>query len=180
MYHQVMPSIVDYLSIFGPGLGSKESLDEKYSSFKEQMLFGRHGVAITDGTTNRSGQQFQITYVLRSIANSSPPGMALEKQYWNARPAVIHHQFDVSNGNTLWLVVQGGQELENRIQELTGPSGRPEDKSFETAEESFRSSLAVHLLNCYWASEGWRWRMQSLTRLMDQKVNDNIEFITTC
>jgi hypothetical protein len=175
MYHQVMPIIVDYLSIFGPGLKSKNYLDENFSSFREQMLFGRYGSAMMDNHIGRSGQQFQITYVLRSMANSSPQGTSRENQFWNARPAVIHHQFDTVNGNTLWLVAQGGEELEKRIQELTGSSGRIEDKSFGNATESFRSSLSVHLLNCFWASEGWRWRIQSLTQLLEQKVNKHDE-----
>src|ERR1700753_1908232 len=180
MYHQVMPSIVDYFSIFGPGFRIKDHLDENFSSFREQMLFGRHGSAITDGHIGRSGQQFQITYVLRSMVDSSAQGTVREQQYWNTRPAVIHHQFDAINGNSFWLIAQGGSELEKRIQEMTGSSGRMEDKSFGNAAESFRSSLSVHLLCCFWASEGWRWRIQSLNQLMEEKVGSHASLLDAC
>ncbi|KAJ9656960.1 hypothetical protein H2201_008363 [Coniosporium apollinis] len=87
----------------------------------------------------------------------------LKRRTWSIRQAAFHHQFDVEEGTTLWISTKGGlDDLKERVESLTGPNGRLEDRSFGTTAECFRSSLAVHLMYCHWSTEGWRWYIEFL------------------
>lgn len=68
------------------------------------------------------------------------------------------------------MIAKGDLELKDRIQDLTGVRGRPEDQSFGTPTESFRSSLGVNLLLAHWSTEEWRWYIQHLESVIEDEV----------
>jgi hypothetical protein len=94
------------------------------------------------------------------------------KKEWPIRQAAIHHQFDVLEGTTLWLITKGNLDLKDRIQDITGKDGRPEDRAFGTSEECFKSSLAVHLMLCHWSTEEWRWYIQRLEAVIEEETEN--------
>jgi hypothetical protein len=61
-------------------------------------------------------------------------------------------------------------DIQKRIQELTGENGDEEDRSFETRARSFISSLAVHSVLAQWASEDWRGYIRWLEQVLEEKV----------
>ena len=89
---------------------------------------------------------------------------------WSIRQAAIHHQFDVEEGTHLWILTKGHEDLLDHFKELTGKRGRPEDKSFSTVDECFRSSLSAHLMYCNWSTEGWRWYIQWLEEIIEART----------
>ncbi|XTI86036.1 hypothetical protein V2W45_1306373 [Cenococcum geophilum] len=160
-YHQVMPSHLDFLSIFGQQDDAREL---RFSGFRYQIFWSSRRVTINPGgpcvsELGRSGRYFQISYNLKTVIDAAEfkkPPPSPEEQEWSIRQAAFHHQFDVETGVTLWITTSGHDDIQKRVQELTGPRGRPEDHSFSTVAQCFKSSLAVHLLFCHWSTRNWR------------------------
>jgi hypothetical protein len=167
-YHQVMPSYLDFMSVFGR---QSDARDLRFSGFREQTLLSNPPRSASEQTLGRSGQQFQLCYNLKSVACPAGSNSVPIKEDWpSIRQAAFHHQFDVAKGNTLWIITKGDLELKSRVESMTGPDGRPEDKAFDTPKESFKSSLAAHLLYCHWATEEWRWYVQWLEEIIQREV----------
>ena len=152
-YHQVMATYLDFMLVFG---AQSKQRDLRFSGFREQTMISSPARGLRIPELGRSGRQFQLCYNLKSVAYKT------EQNEWSVRQAAIHHQFDVEEGTALWIVTMGRTDLLDRFKELTGKDARPQDKSFATPEECFRSSLAVHLMYCYWSTENWRWYIQHL------------------
>ncbi|KAI9776788.1 MAG: hypothetical protein M1816_005082 [Peltula sp. TS41687] len=163
----LMPNYLDFVSVFGSQALPREL---RFSSFREQILLSSppRGPAVPD--LGRSGRQFQLCYNLKAVTCLSDANTATKSKEWSIRQAAFHHQFDVEEGTTLWIVTQGSLDLKNRVQEMTGKDGRPEDRAFRNPEECFRSSLAIHLLYCHWSTEEWRWYIQWLEDVIDQEL----------
>jgi hypothetical protein len=172
-YHQVMTGYLDFLSVFG---SQSEPRDLRFSGFREQTALKSPACGPAVPSLGRSGRQIQLSFNLKGVACIYPDGNNMQNKYWSLRQAAIHHQFDVELGTTLWIITKGNLELKERIQEITGADGRPEDRSFGTVEECFKSSLAVHLLLCHWSCEEWRWYILWLEQTIAYKVSeDNTE-----
>ena len=174
-YYQVMPSYLDYLLVFGIHTHARE---KRFSGFSAQIQFD-HRPDLAVECLARSGRQFQLCYNLKSVAKWTEPGQLDPSNYgWSVRQGAFHHQLDVDKGNALWIVTRAGLDLKRRVEDMTGKTGRSEDRQFQTPEECLRSSLAVHLLFCYWASENWRTYFQWLEDTMDDEVSSTyyVEF----
>ncbi|ERF69788.1 hypothetical protein EPUS_07044 [Endocarpon pusillum Z07020] len=165
-YHQVMPEYLDFISVFGQQSSSREL---RFSGFREQVLLSKPVKGLSMPSLGRSGRQYQLCYNLKSVACLSAADTTLKQKEWSIRQAAFYHQFDVGHGTTLWIVTKGDLEIKERLQEMTGKDGRPEDRAFGTPEECFRSSLAVHLLYCHWSTEAWRWYLQWLEDVTDHE-----------
>lgn len=167
-YHQVMPGYLDFMCVFG---SQSEPRGLRFSGFREQtsLVTPPCGPAVPD--LGRSGRQFQICYNLKSVACTSTAGAPVEQMIWSIRQAAFHHQFDVLEGTTLWIVTKGDLNIRSRVQDMTSIKGRPEDRAFDTPEDSFKSSLAVHLLYSHWSGEEWRWYIQWLEDIIEQEVS---------
>jgi len=150
-YHQVMPAYLDFLSVFGQ---QSKPRDLRFSGFREQSVLSNPPRGLIIPAFGRSGCQIQLCYNLKS-PSIVPSKSAMPKE-WSIRQVAVHHQFDVVEGTALWIITKGDQLFKERIQDLTGKDGRPEDRAFGTPGESFRSSLAVHLLACHWSTGDWR------------------------
>ncbi|KAK8038982.1 hypothetical protein PG993_007393 [Apiospora rasikravindrae] len=167
-YHQVMPNIVDFISLFGE---KSQPNDLIFSGFSAQPIMTKpvSGRAV-DGL-GRSGKQYQLCYNLKCANMKMKHPTDFTSDEWSIHQAVIHHQFDVVGGETLWLVVKRGMDLElqKRFKDLMSDKSPSEYRSFGDPEESFRSSLSAHLMYCLWAREGWRGYIGWLERLADQE-----------
>lgn len=164
-----MPSYLDFISVFG---SQSEPRDLRFSSFRERILLASppRGPAIP--SLGRSGRQFQLCYNLKAVACISSTNTNTKNKEWSIRQAAFHHQFDVEEGTTLWMVTKGDREIKLRVQDMTGKDGRSEDRAFGTPEECLKSSVAVHLLYCHWSTEEWRWYIQWLEEVIDQEVSN--------
>jgi len=169
-YHQVMPVYIDFMSVFGT---CTEERDLRFSGFREQSFMGenRRGLAIPG--LRRSGRQFQLCYNLKCVTLHTENKEAPDLNVWSIRQAAIHHQFDVEEGTTLWIVTMGNLEIQQRFKELTirDPS-RPDDLStFDTPEKCFLSSLEAHLVYCHWSTEDWRGYIRWLELVIAREVS---------
>lgn len=146
-YHQVMPVYLDFMLVFG---AQSDAKDLRFSGFREQIRLkvqpSRHVIP----ELGRSGRLFQLCYNLKGVQAKKQSNENIKLDEWSIRQAAIFHQFDVEHGTTLWIVTKGGKDILNRYKELTGPDGRPGDKTFTDTEACFRSSLSTHLLICHW------------------------------
>jgi hypothetical protein len=167
-YHQVMPSYLHFLSAFGQ---QTKPHNARFSGFREHTTLAAPspGLAIVD--LGRSGRQFQLCYNLKSVSCTSAPDTVKRQKVWSIRQVALYHQFDIVEGTTVWLLTKGGLDLKDRIKELTGRNGRPEDRSFGNPQECFQSSLAVHLLLTHWSTDEWRWYIQWLEDVIDEEVS---------
>lgn len=175
-YHQVMPGYLDFLFSFGAKI---EPRDFRFSAFCEQTLLNYpvRGPAVPG--LGRSGRQIQLSFNLKGVSCISSAKLSASEKMWSMREAAIHHQFDIELGTTLWIVTKGNLELKERIQDMTGQDGRLEDRSFGTVRQCFISSLAVHLLFCYWSCEAWRWYLLWLEEVIADAVSVDIIHIPT-
>jgi hypothetical protein len=166
-FHQVMPSYLDFISAFGLQL---EQRDARFSGFHEQTTLSvpemKRPVMPQLG---RSGRGYQLCYNLKAVVDKGKKG---KDKDWSKRQAVIHHQFDVDKGTALWICTEGRKTsgLFDRIRDLTSDPKRPEDWSYGTKEQSFRSSLASHVTCCHWSTEEWRTHMTWLEETVEKEV----------
>lgn len=158
-YHQVMPVYLDFIFVFG---AQSEARDLRFSDFREQTEIKEHTRSLE--IPGRSGRRYQLCYNLKGVTFKE------HVNEWSIRQDVIYHQFDVVHGTTLWIVAKGRLDVQQRFKELTGPNGRPEDKSFGNVYECFRSTLAAHSMFCQWSMEDWRWYIRWLEELVDTEV----------
>lgn len=176
-YHQVMPAYLDFLLVFGQ---RSEQPDERFSGFKTQRLFRKSPTSanMEIPELGRSGRHYQMCYNLKcvdlkarregAIVNEGDSeDISLEE--WTIRQAAIHHQFDVVEGTALWIVTKGDVDLQQRYKDMTAGDSRPEDRSFTSPTEVFRSTLAVHLMFCYWAIQDWKGHVRWLEKVVDSK-----------
>jgi hypothetical protein len=198
-YHQVMPAMIEFLSVFAQPPQKREL---GFSGFFEQVtLSHRNTVAMATGaiqqvTANskqplttrsgvpigpvvsalgRSGRHYQMCYNLKRVARTKGDAKSsIDNQNWSIQQNEFHHQFDVSEGTALWISAKGGlNDYRQEVLELTGGTqgAKPEDLFFDSRDKSFASSLTVHLMNCHWASQDWRGYIRYLEDAIEQKVS---------
>ena len=165
-YHQVMPAYLDFLTVFGSHTGPKEL---RFSGFRDQIHFESSGNPIDP--LRRSGRQYQLSFNLKSVICKTPPTTHVESSVWSIRPVAIHHQFDIEEGTTLWIITKGNLELQKRVKDMTSSQGRPVDKNFDTTENCLRSTLGVHLMIVHSSAEEWRPYVQWLEDVVDLHVS---------
>jgi hypothetical protein len=166
-YHQVMPAYLDFMFVFGT---QTDPADLRFGSFREQIIMKDPPRGPSSLDMRRSGRQFQLCYNLKGVTRKKKDDKNIKLSEWSIRQAAIHHQFDVVFGTTLWIVTKGRLDLQKRFKHLTGSNGRPEDRSFGSVYECFRSSLAAHLMYCYWSTEDWRWYICWLEDVIKKEV----------
>ncbi|XMA09782.1 hypothetical protein WAI453_002573 [Rhynchosporium graminicola] len=116
-YFQVMPSSIDFISVFTVHPG--QQIEAVELRFKFPTLL-------------------QLCYNLKCVAFKYGSGRR-EYWLWSPRQAAVHHQLDVGEGTALWIFASARDELQERVSELTGPEGRLDDRTFDTPAESFIS-----------------------------------------
>jgi hypothetical protein len=121
-------------------------------------------------TLGRSGRQYQQCYNLKRVSRTKGTARdEVSKQRWSVQQNEFHHQFDVQEGTQLWMNAKGRlNDYRNQVLDLTGGiAGQPEDLSFATKEDCFRSSLTIHLMNCHWSTDDWRGYMNYLEEAIE-------------
>src|SRR4051812_44678469 len=122
-YHQVMPSYLDMISVFGSQLEAREL---RFSGFREQTILSSPDPGTIIPDLGRSGKQFQLCYHLKTVDCTSGLNTRRQDMTWSIRPATFLHQFDVVYGTTLWIITKGEvKDIKESIQEVTGVKGRP-------------------------------------------------------
>ncbi|KAL5371663.1 hypothetical protein DPSP01_014099 [Paraphaeosphaeria sporulosa] len=185
-YHQIMPAFIDFIAVFAHPPRQKEIgfsgfFDQTTLSYRpttsnaaQQSSTGAlptantaqpltQAVKVPRGPTitalGRSGRQYQMCYNLKRVARiDDKSSNKFTDQDWSIQQSQFHHQFDVEQGTTLWMNAKGRlKDYRDKVLELTGSAkGIPEELTFDTTENCFRSSLIVHLMNCHWATGDWR------------------------
>jgi hypothetical protein len=146
-----MPSYVEFVALFEQR-STPRIRDLGFIGFRSQALLSDNPSRLVIPDLRRSGQQYQMCYALKSVN----PGFGhAPTDLWKQRQIAVHHQFEVVGGTMLWIMTASNLAMKDRVQELTGAHGRPEDKAAHTPTECFKSSLAVHSLCIQWATENW-------------------------
>jgi hypothetical protein len=172
-----MPAYLDFISVFG---SQDDPRDLRFSGFREQTLIAKgpniRGPAVL--SLGRSGRQFQLCYNLKAVACTSP--INEKNKTWSIRQTAYHHQFDVEKGASLWIVTKGDLQIKDRVEEMTGQNGKPEDRNVSTLQDCFKFNLKVHLLCCHWSTEEWRWYIQWLEEMIDIEVSKCLGQLILC
>jgi hypothetical protein len=147
-FHQIMPNILDFISVFGVQAKPRHI---QFSSFREQNLVSRRVDELEIPHLARSGRQYQICYNLKSVIFDA------EFKQWNVAQAAAYHQFDCQTARTLWIFVQGEWDMRDRISSMTQDSWKPGDHglNFQNGPDCFMSTIQIHLSFCEWAMESW-------------------------
>jgi hypothetical protein len=198
-YFQVMPSYIDFVSAFCKKRQDDEDVsDLRFSSFRESIRLSPIACGLNLPHLALSGRGFQLSYNLKSVTNKSKektswPAViqSKEKWDWSVRQAVFHHQFDMKEGSSLWIITSARDYLQKRVQRLTGQTERrppitsqanisedetelqssPADRNYTTAADSFIASLSIHLMLAQYASEDWRGYVRWLEQMLEKKVS---------
>lgn len=198
-YFQVMPSYIDFVSAFCKKRQDDEDVsDLRFSSFRESIRLSPDSCGLNLPHLALSGRGFQLSYNLKSVTNKSKerpswPGVQdrMEKWDWSVRQAVFHHQFDMKEGRSLWIITSARHYLQERVQKLTGqmerrpsthashgeddlelPSSRT-DRTYTTTEDSFVASLSMHLMLAQYSSEDWRGYVRWLEQMLEKTVSND-------
>jgi hypothetical protein len=163
-----MPVYLDFIFVFG---AQSDPTDLRFSGFREQILIRRPARGPSIPEIDRSGRNYQLCYNLKGASFKKRSDENIKLDEWSIRQMAIHHQFDVVTASALWIVTKGRTDIQQRYKELTGAEGQHEDKSFDTIDACFRSTLAVHLLFCHWSTEDWRWYIRWLETVIDAEVS---------
>lgn len=163
-----MPAYLDFMLVFG---AQSDPKDLRFSGFREQVKLKAPVAENVIPALGRSGRHYQLCYNLKSVQKKKKSDESIELDEWSIRQTAVYHQFDVDAGNSLWIVTKGGDDLLEQWEELTGQSGRPQDRQFQTPSLAFGSSLSAHLMFCHWSTEDWRWYSQWLEEVLDHVVS---------
>ena len=156
-----MPSYLEFLLLFGRHRHSRE---RRFSAFRSEVLLDGRNLNLE--LLGRHGNHFELCYNLKTVARWTTDG-----DQWSIRQGAFYHKFDVRQGNAVWLITRAGLDIKERIESLTGKTGRPEDREFQTPAQCLKSSLAVHLLLCQWSAINWRTYFQYLEDLVETQVS---------
>ena len=151
-YHQMIPSILDFLFSFGAQHHAKDFL---YAGFRQDTRLIDSEKTTSISALGRSGRAIQLCYSLRSV--EAVPRQ--EEWPWSVRNTALHHTFDLESGRTSWLIVkgEGGASMKERIiNETSSPKGTMFEK-FSSPSQVFSTTFISHLLLCNWSVENWRW-----------------------
>jgi hypothetical protein len=174
-YFQVMPSYIDFLSVFAIRFGEQVDVsDLRFSGFKQRLLLSPMPTSprsLNLPKLGLSGRSFQLCFNLKSVFLKEATGLR-ERWMWSPRQAVFHHQFDIGHGTSLWIMASARDDIQKRVQELVGENSDDRDRSFNSPICSFVSSLAVHTMLAQWASEDWRGYIRWLEKVLEEKVVD--------
>lgn len=160
-FYQVMPDYLDFLYVYAPSNGKDNELH--FSGFRTEKALINPPLGMDIPELGRSGRKYQLCYNLKTAASK-------KDGTWKILQAAIHHQFDVGQGIQLWLVGDPHAAINKRIGELY-PEQNIYPTSFSTMGQSFKSSMAIHLVYAQWAKSEWRWNVKFLEDVAQDLVS---------
>jgi hypothetical protein len=170
-YFQVMPSILDFLYVYGAKRGEDPEL--RFSGFKAEKTLTNPDPDLTIPALNRSGLGFQMCYNLKSVwvKDKNETEGVIVNTSWKIRQAVIHHQFDLVKSTQLWILGDPRGSMHELMEHQFNEQSRENASKFESFSQSFKTSLDVHVTYARWAAEGWRWHVQWLEETIQRLVS---------
>ncbi|RTE80741.1 hypothetical protein BHE90_004789 [Fusarium euwallaceae] len=148
-FHQVDPSFLDYVFSFG---STEEPLDYHMTGFNcSDSLDVAAGRLLNIPKLGRSGREFRMQYLLRSLERGSQPGNT-----GNIRQMAVYHTFDIVTGKALWINLKANGLMESRLREATADFPALGPKAMDTLAGSFTATLAAHMVHLEWCDEDWR------------------------
>ncbi|ORY00288.1 hypothetical protein BCR34DRAFT_638237 [Clohesyomyces aquaticus] len=163
-----MPAYLEFILEFG---ARNNPTDARFSGVRDQIVLHDPTPGPIISALGRSGRHFQLCYSLSRVRPNEDDEEGLDMSKWVFNQAAVYHRFDVDNGTVLWVVTQAGLDLQQRYKILTGPNGRPEDKTFDTPIHSLRSSLSAHLMYCHWSTESWHGYLRAIHAECDRTMH---------
>ncbi|KAH7378714.1 hypothetical protein BKA66DRAFT_141601 [Pyrenochaeta sp. MPI-SDFR-AT-0127] len=144
-FYQVPPAILDLLSTFKH---SEISIDRHFTGFFGEYIYSsdQRDSILPISQLGRSGYFLKQCYRLRFLEKA--PYQPLS---WNTNQVVIHHSFDILNGQTVWISLEGDVSLDERIRSMLAQC-RPS----QNYAQAFQLTLSTHLMICQWCDESWQ------------------------
>jgi len=168
-YHQVMPSILDFLFPFGR---QEYARDLYFSGFRHETRLESIYKELNIHELGRSGRELRMCYSLKAVEpteyNPSTP--------WSIRQTVVYHSLDVETERAFWIVIKGDELIKDRIEDtvrnpvarktLGGQSGKKSN--------AFTRSLATHMIVCDWCGADWRWYINYLEECTQDRTRSTL------
>ncbi|KAI1747623.1 hypothetical protein F4782DRAFT_419012 [Xylaria castorea] len=172
-YHQVMPTYIDFLLVYG---AEEEDRELRYNAFRTQTTCVNPELGNIIPDLNRSGRQHEICYNLKAVTPKDPSKTQLAGNRWRIRQAAIYHRLDLGTGSALWIIADPREAVKKLIGEILPEGPVPKGFHFDSVSMSFNSSLDTHKALAQWASDEWRWHLQSLEATIDNLTRPALLF----
>ncbi|KAI0104319.1 hypothetical protein GGR51DRAFT_549558 [Nemania sp. FL0031] len=171
-YHQVMPTYIDLLLVYG---AEEKDRELRYGAFRTRTTFidPEPGNVIPD--LKRSGRQHEICYSLKAVTLKDPTNQRPGHR-WRIRQSAIYHRLDLGTASALWIIADPREAVKKVIGEILPEGLVPRGFSFDSFSGSFNSSLETHLVLAHWASDEWRWYLRTLEETIDNLTRPALLF----
>ncbi|KAH7029580.1 uncharacterized protein B0I36DRAFT_411571 [Microdochium trichocladiopsis] len=194
-YHQVH-SYYLYFMGFHVQYGMAMSLHDNYGSFHGDDSLEERSLAIPE--LGRSGHRIRLSYALRTAMWQRPTHMEMQRRNenltvdeihkkedheWCKPEAIVHHQFDLITGNSLWIITTARLDTEGSKkspiwERFLSPLFNEKNKSqaFETPQSALQANFDVHLRLAHWSIGEWSefiQHMESSLSLVTWDMSDN-------
>ena len=150
-FYQVPPALLDLMSTFKH---SGVILDRHFNGFVGEYTYSpdQRDSIIPISQLGRSGYYLKQCYRLRFLEK-----VHYQPFPWEARQVVVHHSFDIQNGQALWLTLEGNASLDERIRAMLSQCGFSRNYA-----QAFELTLSTHLMICQWCDENWQEFVESI------------------
>ncbi|KAI3319817.1 hypothetical protein HD806DRAFT_547709 [Xylariaceae sp. AK1471] len=172
-YHQVMPTYIDLLVVYG---AEEEDRELRYNAFRTRTTFINPEPGSVIPELNRSGRQHEICYNLKAVTPKDASKNQFVKNRWKIRQAAVYHRLDLGTGSALWIIADPREAVKRVIGEILPEGTVPRGFQFDSFPESFSTSLDTHLALAQWASDEWRSHLQSLEETIDNLTRPALLF----
>lgn len=158
-FFQVMPAFIELILPFGRKLYDSNF---HFSAFRQDVrLDPKAGRGKLD-EVNRSGQDYQLCYNLKSVV------LSIEQDWpWSFQQAAVSHCFDVGKGSSSWILLEAQSNIRQRVTEVlkTILDGNPD--AYSNKITNFAHSLVCHMVLANWCVENWRWYIEHFEERLD-------------
>ncbi|KAK8033514.1 telomerase reverse transcriptase [Apiospora marii] len=172
-YHQVSACFLNFITYVVPRTGKS---DLGRGGFRSESHIRKPKYSLEK--LNRSGRHVHLSYIIKTVQRSKLKGKALAGPdnviEWIRPHAAIHHQFDLENGKSLWIVSSPlipepveGSTVRIRTQNTLWKNHlqEPLDRFYEEKGETFK------------VSTGFALSLQLHLKLADRAVSEYSAFV---
>ncbi|KAJ4385510.1 hypothetical protein N0V93_009938 [Gnomoniopsis smithogilvyi] len=168
-YYQVMPSVLDFVYMYGSPNGKDREM--RFSRFRTEMSLDNTYVDLELDALKRSGKRYQLCYNLKTIVLKERNEEKVINKEWKIRQAFFYHQFDVEKATQLWLIGDPLSAVRSWVTEHIHAQTNHQTR-FGNFVASFWTSLETHLTYIRWATDEWRWHVESLEEIIEKLTDD--------
>ena len=164
-YHQVPPSFLDNLFLFGSTL---EPLDWGLAGFRQDnTLVTRKEAVLSIPRLGRSGREIRHSYSLRGVE----PSDSVPNWPWSIRQIAVYQSFDVVTGRTVLITIKGNSLMKDRIVDSISDGQTIRPDSFDDISSTFAANLEINAGIFLWVDENWRWCVNDMEKNIRPIVN---------